>query len=89
MIDFEGEVLDGLKRGDVQAVVTLARGKVVTEAAAWPIVGTPYWRLAFDFEPEGDEPVEVRAYLQKDGEALSETWIGQMLPDRMITRSRS
>ena len=89
VIDFEGEVLDGLKRGDVQAVVTLARGKVVTEAAAWPIVGTPYWRLAFDFEPEGDEPVEVRAYLQKDGEAFSETWIGQMLPDRMITRSRS
>ncbi|ORE93369.1 glucan biosynthesis protein [Acuticoccus yangtzensis] len=85
VIDFEGEILNGLARDSgVKAVVSIARGKLLSEPAAWPIVDTDFWRLAFDFELDGDEPAEVRAYMEKDGEALSETFIGQLLPGRMI-----
>ncbi|RAI03184.1 glucan biosynthesis protein D [Acuticoccus sediminis] len=87
VIDFEGGEFDGLGRGDVEAVVSIARGKIVSEAEAWPVVGTPYWRLSFGFELEGNEPAEVRAFMRKDGKALSETWIGQILPSRMITKA--
>lgn len=88
VIDFTGEILDPFGRDDgVEAVVTVSRGTIITEAEAWPVVGTDRWRLAFDFRLDGDEPAEVRAYLRKDGEALSETWAGQILPERMVNRA--
>jgi glucans biosynthesis protein len=32
------------------------------------------WRITFDVRPFGKEPVELRARLAKDGEAITETW---------------
>ena len=32
------------------------------------------WRLTFQVRPKTDQPVELRAFLQKGDEALTETW---------------
>ena len=35
---------------------------------------TEGWRLTFQIKPKSDLPVELRAYLERDGNALTETW---------------
>lgn len=75
VIDFEGKALDGLDAGSgVEPVVEADRG-VVSEAAARPVVGTDRWRLNFDLGETKGEPVNLRAYLRRGDEALTETWI--------------
>ncbi len=76
VIDFEGEVLDGLDRqSGVEAVVEANNGTIVEPIGAYPIVGTKQWRLAFDFRQSDAGPVSLRAYLRHQGKALTETWL--------------
>jgi glucans biosynthesis protein len=35
----------------------------------------------FDLTADGDEPIDLRAYLRRGNSALSETWIYQHFPD--------
>lgn len=78
VVDFDGSALAGLTVEDgVEPVVTAIRGSVVSEPSARPIVGAKGWRLIFDFDMDGADPVELRAYLRKDGQALTETWSAQ------------
>ncbi|CAN7486897.1 glucan biosynthesis protein D [Phenylobacterium sp. LjRoot225] len=74
VIDFAGGPLGQFtRRGDAEAVVTSSRGAAI-EAAAYPIVGQDAWRLMFDIDlPQGS--IDLRAYLRRGAEALTETWV--------------
>ncbi|MBJ3775697.1 glucan biosynthesis protein [Acuticoccus mangrovi] len=82
VIDFAGAPLKGLTREDgVTPVVSVGNGAQIVDSSAYPIVSGTGWRMMFDIEVEpGVSTVDIRAYLEKDGEALTETWLGQLHP---------
>lgn len=82
VIDFQGQPFAGLGRDDgVELVVTPSRGKLGT-AYNHPVVDQrERWRAVFDLEAQGPEPVDIRAYLRRNGRALTETWIYQYFPE--------
>jgi len=57
----------------VQAVVTAGKGSV-REARVQVNPFIHGYRAVFDFVPSGREPVELRCFLQRKDQALSETW---------------
>jgi periplasmic glucans biosynthesis protein len=61
----------------------------VVRSYALPVVGTEnQWRLTFDVKATPEtETVDLRAYLRKDGEPLTETWLAQIHPQQ-IARMR-
>jgi len=80
MIDVEGKTLDDQTRyGGTKTVVTTSHG-TLSGIEAFPVVGTNRWRMMFDLSDLNGQPADLRAYLAKDGEALSETWIYQAFP---------
>lgn len=81
-IDFSGAVLKGLGVADgVKPMVSAGAGVEVLRAAARPIVGTDDWRLSFDLKLKTDaDTLDVRAYLDREGVPLTETWLGQVHP---------
>ena len=80
VIDFEGRDLARLSNQDgVVLNVSASRGRY-DAVAAYRIVGTSRWRAIFDYNPEGREAADLRAYLEQDGQALTETWIYQHIP---------
>jgi glucans biosynthesis protein len=80
-IDFEGEALDGLNRtSGVDAVVS--GGGQIDQVAAYPVVGTGLWRVLFDVGGGESGPLDLRAYLRRNGAALSETWLYQLFPEK-------
>lgn len=79
-IDFEGPTLAGLDReSGVEVVVDASRGAISGEVA-YPVVGTNRWRVLFDLEATGRDPVDLRLFIRKGDTALSETWIYQYFP---------
>ncbi len=81
VIDWQGPVLAGLGRQDgVEVVVTLSRG-TVSNAYCHPVVDQrERWRSLFDVSADGGEPVDMRAFMRKDGQPLTETWLYQYFP---------
>jgi glucans biosynthesis protein len=82
VVDFSGGDLGrfGPKDG-VTPVVSASRGEIV-RSAAYPVVDRPgLFRSAFELKAEGHAPVDVRLYLKRGGEALTETWIYQYFPE--------
>ena len=81
VIDFQGKVFAGLGRNDgVELDITTSRG-TITNAYTHPVVDQrERWRALFDVEAHGPEPVNLRAYLKRNGVALTETWLYQHLP---------
>ena len=80
MIDVEGKALESLTRyGGTHTSVATSCGKI-SGAEAFPVVGTNRWRMMFDLSDLDGQPADLRAFLQKDNEALSETWIYQAFP---------
>ena len=76
VVDFDGRDLRRMP-GDpeVEPVVTVGQGAVLVHATAEknPYNGT--WRVAFALRPDGrGEPVELRCFLQKPPNVLTETW---------------
>jgi glucans biosynthesis protein len=83
VIDFAGPPLAGLDRqSGVQTVVTLSAGQPIG-AAAYPVAetsgGADRWRLMFDYEAPPNTTLDLRALLTKGGQALTETWIYQVV----------
>jgi glucans biosynthesis protein len=72
MIDVQGKALDGVARGTAQVAVTTTRGKI-DGVEAFPVVGTDRWRMMFDLSGLDGQPADLRAYLRKGSQALSET----------------
>lgn len=74
-IDFEGASLAGLDSDDgVVAAIDARNGKVIRPSAR-RIVGTDRWRLIFDLDGAAGQPVDLRAYLRRGDQPLSETWV--------------
>jgi len=77
VIDFEGGLLSELGNSDgVKLHVTASKGSI-DQVAAYRIVDSKRWRALFDYTPEKHETADLRAYLDRDGQALTETWMYQ------------
>jgi glucans biosynthesis protein len=79
VVDFSGATFGKLTAKDGVEVKVSARGGVLQNMATYPVVGGGYWRAVFDFTPPDGAPVDLRMYLARNGEALTETWIYQHL----------
>jgi periplasmic glucans biosynthesis protein len=77
--DFAGASLNGLGRDSgVSAKVDVVRGRAIT-TAAYPVVGSNgRWRLIVDVAPDPGQTVDLRAYLSRNGSALTETLLYQL-----------
>jgi glucans biosynthesis protein len=80
VVDFAGASLAGLTRqSGVTAVVTSSLGEALAPVA-YPVEGQPgRWRLMFDSPAPAGKVVNLRAYLRRGTDALTETWIGQLV----------
>ncbi len=77
VIDFEGGDLGELdNKSGVKLRLSASRG-TTDLVSAYRVVDTPRWRAMFDFTPDGPEAADLRAYLDQDGKALTETWMYQ------------
>jgi glucans biosynthesis protein len=83
VVDFAGGPITGLaKDGEpVEAVVTASSG-TVSAVAAYSNKAEDSWRAIFDFASANADPVDMRLYLRKDGQPLTETWLHQFMPPR-------
>lgn len=82
-IDFDGGEIGKLGQQDgVTPVVSVPDGVKIVQSYALPVVGTSRWRLIFDIDAPGIETADIRAYLEKDGLPLTETWLGQIHPEQ-------
>jgi glucans biosynthesis protein len=83
VIDFQGKVFDGLGRNDgVELIVNVSRG-TLSGVYNYPVVDQKQrWRAMFDIKASGTEPVDLRVFLRKGKQALTETWIYQYFPNQ-------
>lgn len=81
VVDFSGGDLGRLDDGSaVEAVITVSKGEV-RRIAARPVEELGGWRMTFDLDPQGEAPIDLRAYLRFRGGALTETWLYTWHPD--------
>lgn len=82
-IDFAGGELAGLPRGaTVEPVITASRGNVEIPSAR-PLESVDGYRAIFDLKPDDSiEPIDLRLYLRRNGQPLTETWVYQWVPPR-------
>jgi glucans biosynthesis protein len=78
VVDFEGAELQKLPRDAVlQGVVTVGtregEGELI-EQQVIPNTVTGGWRLVFQVRPSGGSPLELRAFLRRGEDVLTETW---------------
>lgn len=71
VLDFSRPASEG--DGPVEAVITASTGQVLrpTVRRHEPSGG---WRATFELLPDGNTPTELRAYLKRGSETLTETW---------------
>jgi glucans biosynthesis protein len=78
VVDFDGGGLAGLTReSGVEPVVSAERGQIES-AVAYPVVGTSRWRLMIDIVVEDPDSADLRAFLRRNGAAMTETWSYQV-----------
>lgn len=64
-----------------EPVLETSRGKfsnIVVEPSPDGDLGL--WRIQFDLDPQGSDPVDLRCHLAFQGEALTETWVYRYVP---------
>lgn len=82
VVDFAGGSLPMLSKDtDVKAVISVSRGRTEIESAR-PLHAIDGYRAMFDLVPPDDstDPINIRLYLEADGQPLSETWLYQWNP---------
>jgi len=84
VVDFASKKLDALPPETVlRGVITIASGEGSAELLDQQVAKSPAtggWRLTFQVRPKGKDPVELRAFLDKGGDTLTETWSYVILP---------
>lgn len=84
VIDFAGGALGSIAADTVlRGAVTVASGDDTAEILEQQVVkNEPLggWRLTFQVRPRRNDPIELRAYLDLGGRALTETWSYQLIP---------
>jgi len=84
-IDFAGGELATLTpltpQTNVEPVISVSRGQVEI-ASARPLQSVNGFRAMFDLRPpdDGTDPIDVRLFLRRNGQPLTETWIYQWTP---------
>lgn len=74
VVDFEGLALQVTSSG-VEGIVSVGDGAALAGVVTQKNPFTGGWRLVFELKPDGSgKPVELRAFLRKDDNVLSETW---------------
>lgn len=82
--DFAGPNLAGLDRADGLDVRVSTGQAQVSNTAVYPVVGTDGWRALFDLSfGTGDDPIDLRAYVDHGGTAMTETLILQLFPSQL------
>jgi glucans biosynthesis protein len=83
VIDFAGGTLSEIPADTViRGAVTVASGEDTAEILEQQVIkNEPLggWRLIFQVRPRRSEPIELRAYLDLGGRALTETWSYQLV----------
>lgn len=87
VLDLDGKGLEGMDRtSGVEAVVEASRG-TLDLIYAFPIATTDRWRVTFDLDIGPDDgnnaPIDLRLFLRREEEAMSETWIYQAFPSQL------
>jgi len=84
VLDFEGEGVTYLPiESAPRGVVSIAGGKVAAEVIEQHVVKNPVtggWRLSFQVRPNQTQTIELRAFLERRGRALTETWSYAIVP---------
>lgn len=81
-IDFAGGELATLRpRAAVEPIISASRGTVEI-ASARPLHSIDGYRAMFDIRPQDDstEPIDLRLFLRRNGQPLTETWMYQWTP---------
>jgi glucans biosynthesis protein len=84
VVDFAGAALVGLTRDSgVEPVVGSSFGQAL-DPVAYPVEGQDHggqnrWRLMFDLDAPPGRVIDLRAFLRRNGGALTETWIYQLV----------
>jgi len=79
IVDFEGPRLKSLPPETVvRGVITVGSGQEIgDELIGQHVIKNPVtgaWRLGFQIRPKDNRPIDLRGYLQKGDETLTETW---------------
>ena len=84
VIDFAGKKIESLPADTVlRGVVTIASGEDSAQLLDQQVVKNPVtngWRLSLQIKPLRSDPVELRAFLDQGGTALTETWSDVIVP---------
>ena len=80
LIDFAGGDLDSLLPSQPVHADVSADGGTIGHVTVQRIPENGVWRVTIQVKPTGDQPVDLRCYLDLYGEALSETWTYQWTP---------
>jgi glucans biosynthesis protein len=74
VVDFAGGPLAGLRRTDaVQPILTASGGRIV-RMTCYPVVAAGAWRVMIDIAVAGEDAIDLRLTLVRDGAAISESW---------------
>ncbi len=74
VIDFAGPTLAKLPANAPLEAVVAASSGTLSEAVVQPNPEIQGWRLFFELTPDGNAPVDLRAFLRKGDDVMSETW---------------
>jgi glucans biosynthesis protein len=83
MVEFLGGPLTSLPYGvKPDLVLSTSRGTFGPYQLIEPVPDdvAGHWRAQFDLIVDGNDPVELRAFLKSGGETLTETWMFQYHP---------
>jgi glucans biosynthesis protein len=82
VVEFEGKPLDSISlqpNEKLTAEITSSSGKI-SYVFVEPVGGTKRWRVQFDLNYAGNDPVELRCFLKRGTQTLTETWLYQFEP---------
>ena len=84
VVDFAGKALEAIPGDQVlRGDVTVAAEDDVADILDQTVLKNPVsggWRLTFQVRPKRNAPVELRAFLDKGSETLTETWSYLLVP---------
>ncbi len=80
LLDFAGGDLDSLLPSQPVHADVSADGGTISHVTVQRIPENGVWRVTMEVKPSGDDPVDLRCYLDLYGEALTETWNYQWTP---------
>ncbi|BFT31977.1 glucan biosynthesis protein G [Alteromonas sp. D210916BOD_24] len=60
--------------GDSMKVVVEGINGVISHPRLYPVAGAKEWRVTFDVKPKEKKAVDMRAYIEHNGERVSEVW---------------